>query len=57
MALFVAGSAFGDPAVLNSAKLAIIIGSLASGVLGSLILALTSRERVGSTSMKVVAAT
>ena len=38
VALFIAGLAFPEPALLDRAKVGILLGSLASGVLGCLVL-------------------
>ena len=42
MSLFIAGLAFNDPLVLDSAKLAILIASLICAIVGSLLLRLTT---------------
>jgi NhaA family Na+:H+ antiporter len=56
MALFITDSAFADPAVLNSAKIAILIASLSAGLIGSSLLALTSFSRKGATELEPVPA-
>ena len=57
MALFITNSAFQDPLALNSAKIAILIGSLLAGLAGSILLGITSRSRQGSTEFEPVLAT
>jgi NhaA family Na+:H+ antiporter len=47
MSLFIAGLAFEDPALLDSAKVGILVGSILSGVLGALALVLFSRPGAG----------
>jgi NhaA family Na+:H+ antiporter len=56
MALFIANSAFTDPEQLATAKLAILIASLISGIIGFGLLIVTSRERDRITELEVVAA-
>lgn len=56
MALFITSSAFTDPDQLATAKLAILIASLISGLIGFVLLLITSRERDHHTGLEVVAA-
>ncbi len=56
MALFITNSAFTDPDQLATAKLAILIASLISGLIGFVLLLITSRERDHITDLEVVAA-
>jgi len=44
VALFIAGLAFPDPALLDEAKIGILLGSLASGVVGFLVLRATTPQ-------------
>ncbi len=53
MALFITNSAFSDPEQLATAKLAILIASLISGVIGFGLLILTSRERDSHTELAI----
>jgi NhaA family Na+:H+ antiporter len=58
MSLFISGAAFGDqPALQETAKLAILVASIAAAVLGSTLLYLTSPSAEATTSMSAVAAT
>ena len=56
MALFIANSAFVDPTQLATAKLAILIASLISGLIGFSLMILTSRKRDRHTELKVAIA-
>lgn len=56
MALFITNSAFSNPEQIATAKLAILIASLISGVIGFGLLILTSRQRDRHTELEVVAA-
>jgi len=53
MALFIANSAFSEPTQLATAKLAILIASLFSGLIGFGLMILTSRKRDRHTELKV----
>ncbi len=55
MALFITNSAFTDPELLATAKLAILVASLLSGMIGFGLLLLVSRERDRHTELEVVA--
>jgi NhaA family Na+:H+ antiporter len=56
MALFITNTAFTDPTHLATAKLAILVASLLSGLVGFGLLILTSRLRDRVTELEVVAA-
>jgi NhaA family Na+:H+ antiporter len=56
MALFITNSAFIDPGQVATAKLAILIASLISGIIGFGLLIVTSRERDRHTELEVATA-
>jgi NhaA family Na+:H+ antiporter len=56
MALFITNSSFSDPAQLSTAKLAILVASMISGLVGFGLLILNSRERDRVTELEVVPA-
>jgi NhaA family Na+:H+ antiporter len=57
MALFIANSAFSDPTLLDTAKLAILAASLISASIGFTMLILTSRQRDRHTDLEIAVAT
>jgi NhaA family Na+:H+ antiporter len=57
MALFIANSAFSDPVLLNTAKLAILTASLIAGIIGFTLLILTSSQRDRHTDLEIAVAT
>ncbi len=56
MALFIANSAFNDPLILNEAKLGILFASLAAGVIGYILLVITSPTHAETTHFEAVPA-
>jgi NhaA family Na+:H+ antiporter len=50
VALFIAGLAFPDPALLDEAKIGILLGSLASGVVGFVVLRATAPQPAASSA-------
>lgn len=51
VSLFISGAAFSDPALLDTAKLAILIASVLAAVIGTVTLYLTSPQQEGVTEM------
>ncbi len=51
MSLFIANSAFSDATLLSIAKISILMASLLSGIIGAVLLSLTTSERVSATRL------
>ncbi len=57
MSLFIAGAAFKDPALLDEAKLGILVASLLAGLIGAVLSIVNSPSHVETSQVEVVPAT
>lgn len=57
MALFIAGSAFSDPALLDTAKISVLFASMLAGLIGFVLLALTTSTHEDTSELEPATAT